>query len=60
MTAEVLTKGNQRKFIPILREGDWQDAASNPTIRPLFIRLAAIISVVETLRPSMAWRKVLR
>jgi TIR domain len=27
MTAEVLTKGNHQKFIPILRIGNWQDAA---------------------------------
>lgn len=27
MTAEVFTKGNHQKFIPILRRGDWQDAA---------------------------------
>ena len=29
MTAEVLTTGNQRKFIPILRTGEWQDAAAS-------------------------------
>lgn len=29
MTAEVLNTGNNRKFIPILREGDWHD--SSPT-----------------------------
>ena len=27
MTAEVFTGGNQRKFIPILRSGDWNEAA---------------------------------
>jgi hypothetical protein len=27
MTAEALTSRNQRKFIPILRKGDWRDAA---------------------------------
>jgi hypothetical protein len=27
ITAEVLTTGNERKFIPILREGTWEDAA---------------------------------
>jgi hypothetical protein len=27
MTAEVFTKGNNQKFIPILRSGEWQDAA---------------------------------
>ncbi len=27
MTAEVFTTGNQRKFIPILREGEWKEAA---------------------------------
>lgn len=27
ITAEVLMKGNHRKFIPILRIGDWQNAA---------------------------------
>lgn len=28
MTAEVMEKRNDRKFIPILREGEWQDAAA--------------------------------
>ena len=27
MTAEVMTDGNQRKFIPIWKEGQWKDAA---------------------------------
>jgi hypothetical protein len=27
MTGEVFTQGNQRKFIPILRKGEWKDAA---------------------------------
>ena len=27
MTAEVITDGNQRKFIPIWRKGQWEDAA---------------------------------
>ena len=27
MTAEVITDGNQRKFIPIWRKGQWKDAA---------------------------------
>lgn len=27
MTAELFVKGNQRKFIPILRDGKWDDAA---------------------------------
>lgn len=27
ITSEVFTQGNQRKFIPILRDGDWNDAA---------------------------------
>src|SRR5262245_14005641 len=27
MTGEVFTGGNVRKFVPILRDGDWRDAA---------------------------------
>lgn len=29
MTGEVLTTGNQRKFIPLLRAGEWTEAAPN-------------------------------
>jgi len=31
MTAEVMTNKNHRKFIPILKEGSWEDSA--PTVR---------------------------
>jgi hypothetical protein len=39
MTAEVLTTGNQRKFIPILRRGTWAEAAPSWLLGKYYIDL---------------------
>ena len=42
MTAEVLTKGNHRKFIPILARGSWQDSAPSWLQGKVYVDLSAI------------------
>jgi TIR domain len=42
MTAEALTSRNQRKFIPILRRGDWQDAAPSWVSGKYYVDLRGI------------------
>jgi hypothetical protein len=39
ITAEVFTTGNQRKFIPILREGEWEKAAPSWLLGKLYVDL---------------------
>lgn len=39
ITSEVFTKGNQRKFIPILREGNWNEAAPSWLLGKYYIDL---------------------
>jgi len=39
ITAEVFTTGNQRKFIPILREGEWKEAAPSWLLGKLYVDL---------------------
>ena len=41
MTAEVLTKGNHRKFIPILARGSWQDSAPSWLKGKVYVDLRA-------------------
>ena len=40
MTAEVLTSQNNRKFIPVLREGVWQEAAPSWLLGKYYINLS--------------------
>ena len=42
MTAEVLARQNQRKFIPILRKGDWQEAAPSWVLANTTLTFAGI------------------
>lgn len=44
MTAEVLTKGNHRKFIPILASGSWQDSAPSWLKGKYYVDLSAEMS----------------
>jgi hypothetical protein len=39
ITSEVFTQGNQRKFIPILREGEWNDSAPSWLLGKYYIDL---------------------
>jgi hypothetical protein len=41
MTAEALTGGNQRKFIPVLRRGSWREAAPSCLLGKFYIDLSA-------------------
>ena len=41
MTAEVLTKGNHRKFIPVLARGSWQDSAPSWLKGKVYVDLRA-------------------
>ena len=40
MTGEVLTAGNPRKFIPVLRSGDWQEAAPSWLTGKVYVDLS--------------------
>ena len=40
MTAEVMTRHNHRKFIPVLREGTWAEAAPSWIVGKLYIDLS--------------------
>jgi hypothetical protein len=42
MTAEALTSRNQRKFIPILRKGDWLDAAPSWVAGKYYVDLSGM------------------
>ena len=50
MTAEVLTKGNHRKFIPILRIGNWQNAAPSWLMGKYYVDLAGAVYSEENYR----------
>jgi hypothetical protein len=39
MTAEVLTQGNQRKFVPVLRDGEWEEAAPSWALGKYYVDL---------------------
>ena len=41
MTAEVMTTRNQRKFIPILRSGTWENAAASWLVGKYYVDLSA-------------------
>lgn len=62
MTSEVLTQGNQRKFIPLLRIGEWANSAPSWLLGKVYVDLRGtpysedkykeLIATIHNLRPS--------
>ncbi len=50
MTGEVLTAGNHSKFVPILREGEWKDAAPSWLAAKYYVKLTEGIPDHEPFR----------
>ena len=56
MTAEVMTLRNQRKFIPVLRRGEWKEAAPSWLLGKVYVNMrgedieAGYATLVRTIR----------